>query len=43
MDWAEGRYERLPTMAADLVRRQVVVIAGDTPAVVAARPASDPY
>jgi hypothetical protein len=24
--WAEGRYERLPAMAAELVRRQVAVI-----------------
>ena len=39
--WAEGRYERLPTQAADLVRRQVSVIAAtSTPAIPVARAAT---
>src|SRR5260370_11075251 len=39
--WAEGRNERLPALAAELVRRQVtVIVATSTPAVVAARTAT---
>jgi putative tryptophan/tyrosine transport system substrate-binding protein len=29
--WGEGNYERLPTMAAELVRRQVSVIVATAP------------
>jgi putative ABC transport system substrate-binding protein len=40
--WAEGQYDRLPAMAADLVRRQVTMIAtmGGIPPVLAAKAAT---
>src|SRR5262249_22661297 len=40
--WAEGHYDKLPGMAADLVRRKVAVLVatGGTPSVVAAKGAT---
>jgi putative ABC transport system substrate-binding protein len=38
--WAEDHYERLPILAADLVRRQVAVLAANTPAVPVAKAAT---
>jgi putative ABC transport system substrate-binding protein len=39
--WAESRYDRLPELAADLVRRRVaVIVAATAPAAVAAKAAS---
>jgi ABC-type uncharacterized transport system substrate-binding protein len=38
--WAEDQHDRLPTMAADLVRRQVAVIVVNTPSMAAVKAAT---
>jgi putative ABC transport system substrate-binding protein len=38
--WADGQYDRVPAMAAELVRRQVTVIVANTPGVMAVKAAT---
>jgi putative tryptophan/tyrosine transport system substrate-binding protein len=38
--WAESQYDRLPALAADLVRRRVTVITANGPAVMVAKTAA---
>src|SRR2546428_197701 len=38
--WAEDRYDRLPTLVADLIRRPVAVIVGNTPSALVAKAAT---
>ena len=39
--WAEGKYDRLPAMASELVRRQVTVIVANSPGNLAAKAATN--
>jgi putative ABC transport system substrate-binding protein len=38
--WADGQYDRVPAMAAEMVRRQVAVIVANTPGVLAVKAAT---